>query len=578
MTDSTVNPSPDGNNSNTPLSAAAIGAVIALVRVCELYDAAVAHRAALRATVASLLFEEAAVPTDAEDSVLVDRSVVIAAAALADVDLVISRPLDPEAASPDRTSMLGEALVENVPGLRAVAEALQHRDERWDGSGSPDGLAEDQIPLVSRIVSASHAFIGNPATGYLPTTANALRRTDRLSSEALDPQLCEVLHTLDLDVVDITRSPSERLVELLDGLTPAQPSADVAAPPGAPGQIDLTDAGRGSTTATAMKSAVAAAGHTDELLSLFAESARGTLDAAEVVVLRLTPTELVETPLARATDKHEPSLSLQRLRDLAEFSTQAELRAGSTIERPAGDDLTTELVVPIIVGEESWGVLIASRRSSQPGFDTHDLSVLRHIATEAAEAVTSTTHWAQMERMALRDQLTGLANRHELYRVLDGIFERPTLERVDCALIMCDVDGLKIVNDTMGHQAGDRLLIDAAAALRGAVRDPKRTTICRIGGDEFCVVIDGGALLTAHDVSDTIERLFARSAGSGPPRSISCGIAFADETISTRSALLRAADENQYQTKRARKASREAMLERIATDTTAVIDRRAIRD
>lgn len=592
MSDSTPNKSSEVKNPSEvddyvepmsqvePMSDAAIGAVVALVRVCELYDGAVAHRAALRAAVASRLLDKL---SSGSLDAPVPRSTVIAAAALADVDVVISRPLDPEANTDAPAAMLGPALVGSVPGLRAVSEALENQHEHWDGSGSPHSRAGEAIPFTARVVAATRTFVGNPATGFLPSTQNALRRTDRLASRTLDPALCEALHSIDMEGIDISISPSDLIVGLLGAPRPMPTPAPTRTPsmpthssvPSPPAEL----ASQLSTEpSTAIRSAVAAAGHTDELLSLFAESAVRTLQAAEVVVLRLTPTELEETPLARAVDGLDPALPGKRLDDLAEFSTQAELRAGTTLERPLGAEQTTELIVPIVLAGQTWGVLIASRRTSQPGFDAQDLSVLRHIATEAADAITSTTHWAEMERMALRDQLTGLANRHELYRVLDAIFERPPLERVDCALIMCDVDGLKVVNDTLGHQAGDRLLIDAAAALRGAVRHPERTTICRIGGDEFCVLIDGGALLTAHDVSDTIERLFARSAGSGPPRSISCGIAFANEEISTRSALLRAADENQYETKRARRASREALLETISAEAGPIVDRRAIRD
>ena len=201
--------------------------------------------------------------------------------------------------------------------------------------------------------------------------------------------------------------------------------------------------------------------------------------------------------------------------------------------------------------------------------------MLRHIALQISQALADTVRWVEIERMALRDQLTGLGNRHVLYSVLDEIFEREPVDRQDSAVIMCDVDGLKAVNDTEGHEAGDRMLIDAAHALEGAVRDPERTTICRIGGDEFCMVIDGGALLTAHEISDTIERLFERSGGHGPQRSISCGIAFASSEIETRSQLLRAADENQYQTKRARKAARG---EPLPAERRGRGDRRAIRD
>lgn len=554
MSDSAV------HNPHPPLSDAAMGAVVALIRVCELYDAAVAHRSALRAAVANAAIRHS---NDGDT----DRSVMVAAAALADIDLVISRPLDPEAAADESSSLLGPTLLKQVPGLRAVAAILEQQHEHWDGSGRPNALTGAEISFAARLVAVTRALIGNPADGFLPTWDHSLRRTDRLAGSSLDPELCEMLHLLDLERFAGESSPSELILELL------QPDVD------APIATALQENPESATaTATTIKSAVAAAGHTDDLLSLFAASAQRTIHAAEVSVFRLTSTEFAADPAARATDKQLPELSVERFDDLREFSTQAELRAGATLERPADSHHVQELVVPMIVAGETWGVFVASRRDDAASFDAHDLSVLRHIASEAADAITSNTHWAQMERMALRDQLTGLANRHELYRVLDGIFERPPLERVDCALIMCDVDGLKIVNDTMGHQAGDRLLIDAAAALRGAVRDPESSTICRIGGDEFCLVIDGGALLTAHDVSDTIERLFARSAGSGPPRSISCGIAFAGEDIESRSALLRSADENQYQTKRARKASREAMIKQVTADAGPHVDRRAIRD
>lgn len=557
---------PTSPNPETPLSDAAIGAVVALVRVCELYDRTVAHRAALRATVASL------VTGASNDLAGVERSVAIAAAALADIELVIARPLDPEADAPDRSSTLGATLVSAVPGLRAVATALESR------ASLPDELDAEQVRPAIHVVAAADALVGNPADGYLPTWDHALRRCERLSAADLHPDMLELLREIDLDSIEVPVSPSDRVHRLL---VEATEPGDRTKPRATPATTTLPDPlprPEESTTATTIKTAVAAAGHTHRLLALFAETAQRMVSAADVVVLEVTATELSDEPVARAIDSRSPVLPLARLDDLREFSTQAEIRAGTTLERPSSDD-ARELVVPLLVGGETWGVMVVTRRREQPAFDAHDSSVLRHIASEAADAVASTTHWARMERMALRDQLTGLANRHELYRVLDEIFERPPLERVDCALIMCDVDGLKVVNDTLGHQAGDRLLIDAAAALRGAVRDPERTTICRIGGDEFCLVIDGGALLTAHDVSDTIERLFARSAGSGAPRSISCGIAFATEEIESRSALLRSADENQYQTKRARKAAREAMAQEIgATATTPVVDRRAIRD
>jgi diguanylate cyclase (GGDEF)-like protein len=114
---------------------------------------------------------------------------------------------------------------------------------------------------------------------------------------------------------------------------------------------------------------------------------------------------------------------------------------------------------------------------------------------------------------------------------------------------MCDVDGLKEVNDTQGHATGDAVLLEAADALRLAVIGLPDATVCRIGGDEFCVVLDGQALLMADPVADRAQRLFAR----GDDRSMSCGVAFATIEMHTPADLLRAADEAQYQQKRLRR-------------------------
>lgn len=568
---------PSTNQEIRALSDAAVGAVQALIRVAELYDGAVAHRSVLRAIVAERLYVEY---TNAHDLVgtakMFDPSVAVAVAALADSDLVVSRPNDPEASNDPDRMILAATLVDGIPGLEEVATSLAHHCENWDGTGVPGDREGVKIPLPARIAAVTDALVGNPTAGFIPSWHHARRRVQRQSGNRLDPSLCEALERLDLGDIEAEKEPSVAIGELLRSGTyapvlPNQPSAR-----------DRSTAG--IDTATTIRNAVALAGRKPDLMTLFASTALAAVDAAEVLVLRSTSTQLEGTPIAEANDGGDHLPSRSRLNFLLEFSTQAELRAGETVPRDtsgAGDKVD-EVATPVMIDGDPWGALVATRRNTAAGFSADDVSQLAHIANEMADAIRSTAHWSEMERMALRDQLTGLGNRHELYRVLDAIFERPPGERVDSALIMCDVDGLKVINDTLGHLVGDRLLIDAAAALKGAVRDPSNTTVCRIGGDEFCMVIERGALLTAHEVSDTIERLFERSAGSGPPRSISCGIAFPDDTVNSRSALLRAADENQYETKRARKIEQAAQVQELLAigpgPGAESGDRRALRD
>lgn len=548
-----------------PLTNAARAALIALVRVIELYDPAVAHRSAVRSLVADRLATELGLSSAA-------ASLGVATSAMADIDLSISRPTAEDARRDAGRSVLAATLVDRIPHLGVIAKSLRHVGEHWDGSGVPLGLTTTDIPLGARMAAVTDAVVGNPACGYMPTWAPALTRVKSLAGSRLDPSIVDALLHVQLDRIEQPIIPSAAVGDLLEQYAPTLTTPS------------------GSVAAVEVATAVAAAARAEDLLELFADIARRSVDAADVAVLRMTRTSIEDTPLARSVDGREPALDLRRLADLTDFTTVAELRAGEAVVRTTFDDgydaegasrlrslgIGSEMTVPIMLGDEAWGFMSAARRLGDRLLDEHDLGMLGHIAEQAGSSLSNTVRWERIEHMALRDQLTGLSNRHVLYTVLDDIFERDPIDRLDCAVIMCDVDGLKIVNDNLGHEAGDRLLIDASIALRGAVRDPDHTTICRIGGDEFCLVIDGGALLTAHEVSDTIEQLFERSGTTGSERSISCGIAFAGPEIENRSQLLRAADENQYETKRARRAARGEPIETGSRGRGG--DRRAIRD
>ncbi len=95
----------------------------------------------------------------------------------------------------------------------------------------------------------------------------------------------------------------------------------------------------------------------------------------------------------------------------------------------------------------------------------------------------------ELSFLATHDPLTGLANRALLLGSLEGRLALAERESREVAVLFIDLDDFKLVNDALGHSAGDRLLIGVAAALRGVTR--KADTLGRFGGDEFVVVADG---------------------------------------------------------------------------------------
>ncbi len=155
---------------------------------------------------------------------------------------------------------------------------------------------------------------------------------------------------------------------------------------------------------------------------------------------------------------------------------------------------------------------------------------------------------------ALRDPLTGLANRRLLDELLDTELARSRRTGTPLAVAYVDVDGLKQVNDAHGHDAGDVVLRETARRLLKAVRGAD--VVARIGGDEFVVVYEPDDPASDHLV-DRIEDLLAEPIDIGAADSIRCpaSVGTADtRTVGTNpERLLAAADDAMYQVKRARR-------------------------
>ena len=109
-----------------------------------------------------------------------------------------------------------------------------------------------------------------------------------------------------------------------------------------------------------------------------------------------------------------------------------------------------------------------------------------------------------MRRFALRDPLTGLANRRALDERLGYEIARHTRHGESFAVLALDLDGFKAVNDRFGHDAGDELLRETAAALVEVVR--AQDTVVRLGGDEFCVLAPQTGQASADQLSGARAR------------------------------------------------------------------------
>lgn len=200
------------------------------------------------------------------------------------------------------------------------------------------------------------------------------------------------------------------------------------------------------------------------------------------------------------------------------------------------------MVVPLMTNGRLYGVLRLDR-SGLNQYRVEDMHLLELMAAHVSDAISR----AQMEeRMARRDALTGVYNRH----FLNEWSERLVPDRAEISILMIDCRGFKQINDRWGHLEGDRVLKECAQLISESVRT--RDLVVRYGGDEFLVVLEETG---AHEATAIAERLKKKvqewnglQAGDSPRLSLDIGIETAQQ--SQWQLLLGRADVRMYASKR----------------------------
>jgi diguanylate cyclase (GGDEF)-like protein len=175
---------------------------------------------------------------------------------------------------------------------------------------------------------------------------------------------------------------------------------------------------------------------------------------------------------------------------------------------------------------------------------------LHRVMTSAAEAYHQRSS-AELDRLAHTDPLTGLHNRRYMEQELDRHVELYKRYHHPFAVLMLDLDSLKLVNDTFGHAAGDEALKHLAAAMQANIRD---TDIpCRYGGDEFIILMpeaDKNAIqAVGKRISESISKARLKLGGGAVSLEVSFGAASCPADATTTAELLNRADANLYAAK-----------------------------
>jgi diguanylate cyclase (GGDEF)-like protein len=155
------------------------------------------------------------------------------------------------------------------------------------------------------------------------------------------------------------------------------------------------------------------------------------------------------------------------------------------------------------------------------------------------QARVNARHHRRLGRLSRTDSLTGALNRFAFSERLEAELRRVAAgEQANVSLVLFDLVGFKAVNDTLGHPAGDELLVWTSGALHQLVRPGD--AVARLGGDEFALILPGASLATGREVADRVRRALAERIQATP------GSATAPADGSDIETLVRIADERLY--------------------------------
>ncbi len=453
----------------------------------------------------------------------------------------------PEALTPeefDRVKIhprVGAEILKNVPFGAPVSDLVLSHHERWDGLGYPAGLRGEDIPIGARVLAIADCFSTLQADRpYRPARSEreAIALLQEYSGSAFDPALVELLIArLGTTTIDVAKNAAEGSWNDAHEIDALQ---------------DIAGAHREEQTLYEIAQALG--------------SSLGVSDAMALIqgkVSRLVPFVTCALFLGDDTDgyvcryAHGPgteALYKWEPRSWSEISLRVPACADG--RGAHGEEITSLLPCPLRFEGRLIGGLVIYHSVANCFTDEHR-RVLRRVSEQAAAVIFNSTRFEQTQHESHTDSLTGLPNRRSLDRQVETGLAHASRTRSSIGVVVLDLDRLKEINDTYGHEAGDRALRAIGSVLKATVR---QNDLCaRFAGDEFVVVL--WDCPPEHEARRVQELQTAVAAHPFEPRpgvrlslSISAGPARFPNDGRTFEELLAAADERMYRDKAVRRS------------------------
>ncbi len=410
---------------------------------------------------------------------------------------------------------VGADILALVPFPYPVVPFVRHHHERWDGSGYPDNLAGDRIPMGARILAVVDCYDAlRSDRPYRPKLAKdaALDYLKTQAGKAYDPSIVRVLvdHIDEFEgLIDAvgTSLPTSFMRRIEDYLS-AEP--EESAQNSHTVFHDIASAHKEIQAAYEISQTVGKSLSVSETLALLGAKIRKMIPCEGCSIYMLNSQTNTVVPYF-ATGFHSEILEEVEMR-IGDGVTGWVAANNQTLFNvsPAPDFNEQPLLkaifhgclsIPLAIEENVLGVITLYSRQPDQYREEH-LRLMETVARQAASAINNAIIYEETQEDAYTDLLTGLPNLR--YFTVFGNQELLRANRVGypVSFLMMDLEGFKTVNDRFGHRAGDRVLIEIAHILRNQMR--KSDTCIRYGGDEFVGILPG---VHQQLVQPTLDRI-----------------------------------------------------------------------
>ncbi len=476
--------------------------------------------------------------------------------------------------------LVGAEILERVQFPYPVVPIVRSHHEKWDGSGYPDGLKAEEIPIGARILSVVDcldALASDRQYRRALPLDQAMEKVEAEAGKAFDPRLVEVLkqHYVELEKMAeaqmhaLNRAKLNTDIKVERGGAPAAGfAASEPSLPAKPEQNFLTSIAAARHEAQMLFELSHELGTSlsiDETLSVVAVRLKRLVPYDSIAIYLRRDDELIPEYVSGDNFRLFSSLKIPMGQGLSGWVAQnrkAIINGNPSVEPGYLNDpskfstLRSAMAVPLEGIDGVMGVM-ALYSAERDAFTNDHLRILLAISSKITLSIDNALKYRQAESSATTDYMTGLPNARSLFLHLDRELARSKRTNDSLAVMVCDLDGFKQVNDRFGHLEGNKVLQLFANLLKDACRE--YDYVARMGGDEFVVVAPG---LNADAISakvilfNELARATGRQVCGEDLLAVSVGQAIFPEDGNDAEQLLAKADRSMYIMKQIHHAER----------------------